>query len=74
MSFNEIWCDCVYLHTIVKEDHTALSINPDPGHIFDPIPSLERAWFQEGSLCATSYALGILSWGAFSGVTFPRGV
>ena len=74
MSFNETWCDCVYLCTIVEEGHTALSINPYPGHVFDPIPSLERVGIQEGSLCVTSYALGNLSWGAFGGVTFPRGV
>ena len=74
MGFDKTWCDGVYLHAIVKEGHAALSINPYPGHVFDPVPLLERARIQEGSLCAMSYALGIPFWGAFGGVTFPRGV
>ena len=74
MGFDETWYDCVYLCTIVKEGHIALSINPYSGHIFDPIPSLERVGIQEGSLCVTSYALDIPSWGAFNGVTLPRGI
>ena len=73
MGFDKTWLDGVYLHAIVKEGHTALSINPYPGHVFDPIPSLERVGIQEGSLCVTYYALGIPSWGAFGGVTFPGG-
>ena len=73
MGFDETWHDGVYLCTIVKEGNTALSINPYPGHVFNPIPSLERVGIQEGSLCLMSYALGVPSWGAFGRVTFPRG-
>ena len=74
MGFDKTWHDGVYLCTIVKEGHTALSINPYPGHIYDPIPSLERVGIHEESLCVTSYAMGIPSWGTFGGVAFPRGV
>ena len=55
----------IYLHAIIKEGHTALSINPNLGYVFDPIPSVEWIGIQEGSLCATSYALGVTSGGAF---------
>ena len=53
-----------------KESHTALPINPYPGYILHPIPSLKGIGIQEGSLCMTFCALGVPSWGAFSMVTF----
>ena len=34
----------------MKEGHATLSVNCHPGHIFDPVPLLERVGIQEGSL------------------------
>ena len=48
----------IYLHAIIKEGHTALSIDPHLGYILDPISSLEGIRIQEGSLCALLYTLG----------------
>ena len=74
MVLNELQCNGVYLCTIVQEGHAALSINPYPGYIFDPIPSVEGIGIQEGSMCMMFYALGILPWGTFGMVAFPGGV
>ena len=74
MGFDKTWHDGVYLCTIVKEGQPTVSINPYPGYIFDPVPSLEGVRIQEGCLCAMSYALGVLSWDAFGRVTFLKGV
>ena len=71
MVFNKAQCDGVYLCTVIKEDHTALSINPHPGYIFDPVSSVEGIGIPEESLCMIPYALSIPSWGAFGMVTFP---
>ena len=65
MALNKIWCDDVYLHAIIKKDHTTLPIHPYLGYVFNPIPSVEGVMIQEGSLCAMSYALGIPSWSIF---------
>ena len=56
----------IYLHTIIEEGHTALSVNPYLDYIFDPISLEEVIRIQEGSLCVMSYTLGIPSRGAFS--------
>ena len=61
MTFDETWHNSVYLSAIVKEGHTAFPINPYPGYVFDSVPLLEGIRIQEGSLCVTSYALGIPS-------------
>ena len=50
--------DSIYLCTIIKEDHTALSIDLNLGYILDPMPSLDGIGIQEGSLCVLLYALG----------------
>ena len=39
-----------------------------------PYHCWKRVRIKEGSLCVMSYTLGILSWGAFGRVAFPRGV
>ena len=69
--FDKAWLDGYYLCTIIKEGHTALSINPYPGYIFDPVPLVEGTGIQEGSLCMTPYALAVLPWSTFGMVTFP---
>ena len=62
---DETWHDSIYLHAIIKEGHTALSVNPYLGYIFDSIPLVEGIGIQGGSLCTMPYALGIPFWGAF---------
>ena len=62
----EIWHDSIYPHAIIEKVHTALSVNPYLGYIFDPIPLVEGIGIQEGSLHTVPYALGIPSWGTFS--------
>ena len=52
------WHDSIYLHIIIEEGHTALSINPYLGYIFDPIPLVEGIGIQEGSLCTVHLCLG----------------
>ena len=69
--FNKAQCDGAYLCAIIKEGHTALSVNPYTGYIFDPVPLVKEIRIQEGSLCMTPYALRVTSWGAFSMATFP---
>ena len=56
MILNKTWHNTIYLHAIIKESHTALSINLYLGYVFDPTPSVEGIGIQEGSLCVTSYA------------------
>ena len=65
---------CIYLHIVVKEGHTSLSIDPYLGHVLHPIPPKKGVGIQEGSLLVMSYALGISSWGAFSLVTLTWGI
>ena len=48
----------IYLHAIIKEGHRALSTDLHLGYILDPMPLLEGIRIQEGSLCASLYALG----------------
>ena len=55
-------CDGIYLHAIIEDSHTALSIDPHLGYILKPIPMLEGIRIQEGSLSASSYTLGAFSW------------
>ena len=74
MAFDKIWSDGVYLCTIVKEGHTALSINPYLGYVFDPIPLVEGIGIQGGGLCVTPYTLGVPSWGTFDLAAMTRGV
>ena len=62
--------DGIYLHDIIKEGHTALSIDPHLGYILNPLPSLEGIRIQEGSLCALLYALGTPPGGVIGMVTF----
>ena len=73
-SSTKLGSDCIYLHTIVKEGHTALSINPYLGHILNPIQLEKGVGIQEGSLFVTSYALDIPSWGSFGLASVTRGV
>ena len=74
MILNKPQCNGVYLCTIVQERHAVPSINPYPGYIFDPIPSIEGIEIQEGILCTMFYTFGIPPWGAFSVVIFLGGV
>ena len=62
--------DGIYLNAIVKESHTALSIDLHFGYILDPIPMLKGIRIQEVSLSASSYALGASSWEVLGVVTF----
>ena len=48
MVFNEPCHNGVNLCTIVQESHATLPINPYPGYIFDPIPSLKGLGFKKG--------------------------
>ena len=73
MVFNVSWCNGVNLCTIVQVSHAALSINPYPGYVLDPVPSIKGVRIQEGSLHLAIYALGVLSWGTFSMAIFPCG-
>ena len=74
MNINKTWHNSIYVCTIIEESHTALSINPYLGYIFDPVPLVEGIGIQEGSLWMTSYALGIPSRDAFSLVALTWGV
>ena len=74
MILNKIQCDGVYLCAIIEEGHAALSINPYPGYIFDPISSVEGIGIQEGSVCMVPYALGSPSWDTFGLDTLTSGV
>ena len=60
----------IYLCAIIKEGHTALSINPHLGYILDTIPMLEGIRIQEESLYTLLYALGAPSGGIIGMVTF----
>ena len=71
MIFDKIWHNSVCLCAIIKEDHTALSVNPYSGYIFHPIPLVEGIGIQEGSLVTIPYALGVPSWSSFSMIAFP---
>ena len=62
MLLNKTWHNSIYLYTIIKKGHAALSVNPYLGYIFDPIPLEKRVGIQEGSLCVESYTIGIPSW------------
>ena len=55
MTLHITGCDGTYLHTIVEENHTALSIDLHLSYIFALIPTLEGIRIQEGSLSASSY-------------------
>ena len=66
-------CYGIYLHTIIEESHTTLSVDLHLGYIFGPIPMLEGIRMQEGSLHTLSSALGTTSVAAFSVVTFVGG-
>ena len=66
MAFNKIWSDGFYLCSGIKEGHTALSINPYLGYVFDPIPLVEGIRIQEGILCAMPCALCVPSWGTLT--------
>ena len=74
MIFDKAQHNSIDLHAIIKENHTALSINPYLGYVFDAIPLVEGIGIQEGSLCGTSYALGTPSGGTFGLVTLAWGV
>ena len=65
--------DGIYLCTNVQEGHATFSIYLHSGHIFDSVPSLERAWIQEGSLWGF-YALGASVWGLLAALIVVRGV
>ena len=66
-------CNGIYLHAIIKEGHTALSIDPHLGYILNPIPLLEGIRIQEGSLYALFYTFGTPSRGIISVVAFIKG-
>ena len=61
MILDKTWHNSIYLCAVIEEGHTALSINPCLGYVFDPILLVEEIGIKEGSLCAMSYALGIPS-------------
>ena len=67
------WDNLIYLCTIVKKGHTALSIDPHLSYIFDPIPPEKVVRIEEGSLCVASYTLGVSFWGTFRLAVFTRG-
>ena len=69
-----LWCDGIYLGTIVQEGHTTLPIYPHSSYIFDPIPSLKGVQIQEGSLQSGFYTLGASVWGIFVMLVTARGV
>ena len=64
MAFDKTQHHSVYLCTIIEESHAALSVNPYPSYIFNPIPLVEGIGIQEGSLCMMPYVLGVPFWGA----------
>ena len=66
--------DGIYLGTIVQEGQTTFPIYPHLIYVFDPIPSLERVYIQEGSLQGGFYASGASVWGLFVALIIVRGV
>ena len=64
----------VYLCTIAKEGHTALTIDPYLCYAFYPIPQEKGVRIQEGSLLLMFNALGIPSWGTFGLAILTWGV
>ena len=60
----------IYLYTITKEGHTALSIDLHLGYILEPMPLLEGVRIQEGSLCTLLYTLGTPSGGIIGMAAF----
>ena len=60
----------IYLLTIIKKGHTALSIDLHLGYILDPMPLLEGVRIQEGSLCTLLYTLGTPAGGIIGMVIF----
>ena len=73
MVFNKPWCNDVNLCTIVQESHTAIHINPYPGYVLNPVPSVKGIGIQEGSLCLAFYALDVPCLGTFGMVMFAGG-
>ena len=73
MTLHITGCYGIYLCTIIKESHVALSVDLHLGYIFDPMPMLEGIRIQEGSLHTLTYALGATAMAAFSVVTFVGG-
>ena len=63
MTFHITGCDSIYLHAIIKESHSVLSIDLHLGFVLDSIPMLKGIRIQEESLSALSYTLGASSWG-----------
>ena len=70
MSLHIAGCNGIYLHAIIKEGHTALSIDLHLGYILNPMPFLEGVRIQEGRLCTLLYALGAPSGGIVVMVAF----
>ena len=70
----QTWSNSVYLHAVIKEGHTALSVDSYLGYLFDPIPLVEGIGIQEGNLHTMSYALGIPSGSAFGLVALTWGI
>ena len=68
------WHDGIYLGTVVQRGHATFPIYLHSGYVFDPIPSLERVWIQEGSLQGGFHALGASVWGVSAAVIVVRGV
>ena len=68
------WNDSIYLGTIVQEGHTTFPIYLHFRYIFNPVPSLERVWIQEGSLQGGFYASGASIWGPFMAFIVVGGV
>ena len=63
----------IYLHAIIEQGHTTLSIDPHLGYILNPMPPLDRIRIQEGSMCALLYVLGAPSGDVIDMVTFIWG-
>ena len=60
----------IYLHAVIKEGHTALSIDLHLGYILDPMPLQEGVRIQEGSQCTLLYTFSAPSRGTISVVAF----
>ena len=69
-----LWCDGIYLCTIVQEGHTTFFIYLQSGHVFDSVPSLKRVQIQEGSLQGGFYISGASIWELFMALVVVRGV
>ena len=69
-----LWCDGIYLGTIVQEGDTTFPIYPHSSYVFNLIPLLKGVWIQEGSLQNGFYASRASIWGLYVVLVIARGV